>query len=225
MLARMSAPSHALRVLVTGLEPFGGSSVNPSMQAVLGLAADPPPDIVLCTEILPVSHARTPQAVRDAVARHRPDVVIATGEASGRAEVSVERVGINVNDFRIPDNDGTQPVDVSVIEGGPAAYFATLPIKAVTAALRAAGLPAGLSNTAGTHLCNHTLYLLGHLAATEYPGMRTGFLHLPALPEQAARHPGQPSMATATMVTALNVAIAAIRANATDLRVSEGATH
>jgi pyroglutamyl-peptidase len=159
------------------------------------------------------------------VARHRPDVVIATGEASGRAEVSVERVGINVNDFRIPDNDGAQPVDVPVIEGGPAAYFPTIPVKAVAAALRAAGVPANVSNTAGTHLCNHTLYLLGHLAATEYPDMRIGFLHVPGLPEQAARHPGQPSMATATMVTALRAAIAAIVANATDLRVTEGATH
>jgi pyroglutamyl-peptidase len=214
-----------LRVLVTGFEPFGGEPVNPSMQAVLGLAADPPPGIVLCTEILPVSQVRTPPALRAAVARDRPDVVIATGEASGRAEVSVERVGINVDDFRIADNDGLQPVDVPAVEGGPAAYFATIPVKAVTAALRAAGVPAHVSNTAGTHLCNHTLYLLGHLAATEYPGMRVGFLHLPALPEQAARHPGQPSMATATMVTALRAAIAAIVANPVDLRVTEGATH
>ena len=203
--------TNTLRVLVTGFEPFGGESVNPSMQAVLSLAANPPADVVLCTEILPVSHARTPQALRAAVARHRPDVVIATGEASGRAEISVERVGINVNDFRIADNDGTQPADVPVIEGGPAAYFATIPVKAVAAALRAAGVPVNVSNTAGTHLCNHTLYLLGHLAATEYPGMRSGFLHLPRLPEQAARHPGQPSMATATMVTALRTAIATVR--------------
>jgi pyroglutamyl-peptidase len=217
--------NNTLRVLVTGFEPFGGEPVNPSMQAVLGLAAEPPPDVVLCTEILPVSQVRTPPALRAAVARHRPDVVIATGEASGRAEVSVERIGINVNDFRIPDNDGLQPVDVPVVEGGPAAYFATIPVKAVMAALRTAGVPAQVSNTAGTHLCNHTLYLLGHLAATEYPGMRVGFLHVPGLPEQAARHPGQPSMATATMVTALRAAIAAIRANTADLSVSAGTTH
>jgi pyroglutamyl-peptidase len=224
-MLRGMANTNTLHVLVTGFEPFGGEPVNPSMQAALALAAEPPPDIVLSTEILPVSQVRTPQALRAAVARHRPDVVIATGEASGRAEVSVERVGINVNDFRIPDNDGAQPVDVPVIAGGPAAYFATIPIKAVTAALRAAGVPVHVSNTAGTHLCNHTLYLLGHLAATEYPGMRVGFLHLPGLPEQAARHPGQPSMATATMVTALKAAIAAIVAGGADLRATEGATH
>ncbi len=217
--------TNTLRVLVTGFEPFGGEPVNPSMQAVLGLAADPPPGVVLCTEILPVSQTRTPTALRAAVARHRPDVVIATGEASGRAEVSVERVGINVNDFRIPDNDGLQPVDVPVVEGGPAAYFATIPVKAVMAALRTAGVPVHVSNTAGTHLCNHTLYLLGHLAATEYSGMRVGFLHVPGLPEQAARHPGQPSMATATMVTALRAAVAAIRANTVDLSITAGAMH
>jgi pyroglutamyl-peptidase len=221
----MSTTRTPLHVLVTGFEPFGDEPVNPSMQAVLGLAAEPPPGVVLRTEILPVSFGRTGQALRAALARHRPDVVIATGQAGGRPEISVERVGINVNDFRIPDNDGAQPVDVPVVEAGPAAYFATLPVKAVVAALRAAGRPASLSNTAGTHLCNHTLYLLGHLEATEYPGMRFGFLHLPWLPEQITRNPGQPSMAAATVVAALRTAIATIAATSADLRVAEGTLH
>lgn len=204
-----------LRLLVTGFEPFGGESVNPSMQAVLGLAAEPPPGILLHTEILPVSHRRTPPALRDAVARHLPDVVIATGQAGGRAELSVERIGINVNDFAIPDNDGAQPAEVAVIAGGPAAYFSSLPVKAIAAALRQAGVPAQVSNTAGTHLCNQTLYLLCHLAATEYPAMRCGFLHMPFLPGQVIRHPGQPSMTTATLVAALRAAIRAIAADQT----------
>jgi pyroglutamyl-peptidase len=207
--------SGALIVLVTGFEPFGGEPVNPSMQAVLGLAADPPPYIVLHTEILPVSHRRTPQVLRAAVARCRPDVVIATGEAGERAEVAVERIGINLVDFRIADNDGDRPVEVPVVADGPAAYFSTLPVQAVVAALKAAGVPATLSTCAGTHLCNHTLYLLGHLAATACPGMRIGFLHLPFLPEQAVRHPGQPSMAVPLLVAALKAAIAAIPANGT----------
>ena len=200
------------RVLVTGFEPFGGETVNPSMQAVLALAADPPPGVLLRTAILPVSLRRTGPALRAALARHRPDLVIATGQAGGRADVSVERLGINVNDFRIPDNDGARPVDLPVIAGGPAAYFATIPVRAVVAALDAAGVPASLSNPAGTHLCNHTLYLLGHLAATTHPGLRAGFLHLPWLPEQVVRHPGQPSLATATLVLALKVAIGAVLA-------------
>ena len=221
----MSTSRDAPVFLVTGFEPFGGEDVNPSMQAVLGLAADPPAGVVLCTAILPVSHARTPPALLAAVARHLPDVVIATGQAGGRAEISVERIGINVNDFRIADNDGAQPFDVPVVAGGPAAYFATIPVKAVAAALRDAGVPAHVSNTAGTHLCNHVLYLLGHLAATAHPGMRCGFLHLPGLPEQAVRHPGQPSMEVATMVRALRAAIVAVRDTRADLPVAEGATH
>jgi pyroglutamyl-peptidase len=217
----MSPEPPLCRILVTGFEPFGGEKVNPSMQAVLALAADPPPGIVLCNEILPVSLRRMPPALRAAVARHRPDVVIATGQAGGRAEVSVERIGINVDDFRIPDNDGAQPADEPVIAGGPAAYFATIPVPAVVAALRQADVPASVSNTAGTHLCNHALYLLGHLAATGYPAMRSGFLHLPFLPEQVVCHPGQPSMAVATAVAALRAAITAVTTGAAVLRVAE----
>ncbi len=212
----MSPARHFPRILVTGFEPFGGEPVNPSMLAVLGLAADPPPGIVLHSAILPVSLRRTPPALLEAVARYRPDVVIATGQAGGRAEVSVERIGINVTDFRVPDNDGAQPGDGPVLAGGPAAYFATIPVQAVAAALQQAGVPASVSNSAGTHLCNHTLYLLGHLAATGYPAMRGGLLHLPYLPEQVARHPGQPSMALAMQVAALRAAIGAIRTVGTE---------
>ncbi|CAH2605063.1 Pyrrolidone-carboxylate peptidase 1 [Rhodovastum atsumiense] len=212
-------------VLVTGFEPFGGEAVNPSMAAVQGLAAAPPPGVALHTLILPVSLARTGPALRAAIAGLRPDVVIATGQAGGRAEISVERVAINVNDFRVPDNDGAQPTDAPVVATGPAAYFATIPVKSVVARLHASGIPAQLSNSAGTHLCNHTLYLLGHLAATEQPGLRGGFLHLPWLPEQVVRHPGQPSMGLPTLVLALKTAITAACETADDLRVAMGATH
>ncbi len=218
----MSNGSALPRILVTGFEPFGGESVNPSMQAVLGLAADPPPGIVLLTEILPVSLRRAPPALREAVARQRPGVVVAIGQAGGRAEVSVERVGINVSDFRIPDNDGAQPVDEPVIAGGPAAYFATLPVKAMVQALRAAGVPASVSNSAGTHLCNQVLYLLGHLTATTYPDMRCGFLHVPFLPEQVVHHPGQPSMATATLVAGLKAAIGELQTHLHRAPIGEG---
>ena len=211
----MRQAADRLRLLLTGFEPFGGEPVNPSMQAVLALAAGPPPGLLLHTEILPVSHRRAPPALLAALARHRPDVVIATGQAGGRADISVERIGINLADFAIPDNDGARPEERPVVAGGPAAYFSTLPVTALAAALREAGVPASVSNSAGTHLCNQTLYLLCHLAATEYPGMRCGFLHLPFLPEQVARHPGQPSMAAATLVAALHAAIRAIAADQT----------
>lgn len=219
-----SAPS-PMRFLLTGFEPFGGEPVNPSMQAALAVGAAPPPGVELAVEILPVSHRRTPEAIRAAVERHRPDVVLALGQAGGRADVCVERIGINLNDFRIPDNDGAQPADVPVIAGGPAAYFATIPVKRVAAAIQAAGVPARVSNTAGTHLCNHTLYLLGHLAATERPGMRAGFIHVPWLPEQVVRNPGQPSMSVATLVVALRTAIVTIAKNGTDISIPAGALH
>ena len=162
-------------------------------------------------------------ALHDAVRRHRPDVLIATGLAGGRADISVERVTINVDDARIPDNDGVQLIDAPVVAGGPAAYFSTLPIKAITAAIRAAGVPAQVSQTAGTFLCNHIFYRACHLAATEAPTMRAGFLHLPWLPEQAIEHPGAPSMALGDLLTALRAAIAATRDTMQDLTVAAGA--
>jgi pyroglutamyl-peptidase len=198
-------------VLVAGFEPFGGEPVNPSMAAVQALAADPPPGVALHTLVLPVSFERTGRALRAAVARHRPQIVIATGQAGGRPEISVERIGINLTDFDVADNDGARVSDTPVVAGGPAAYFAPMPVKRVVTALHAAGVPAHVSNSAGTHLCNHVLYLLGHLAATGHAGLRAGFLHLPWLPEQAARHAGQPGMAPATLLAALHAAIAVLR--------------
>jgi pyroglutamyl-peptidase len=197
-------------VLVTGFEPFGGEAVNPSMAAVRALAGNAPPGVTLHTAILPVSFRRTGPALRAAVARCRPDIVIATGQAGGRPDISVERIAINITAFGVADNDGTLVADAAVIEGGPAAYSATMPVTAVVAALHAAGVPAQVSHNAGTHLCNHVLYLLGHLAATECPGLCAGFLHLPFLPEQAARHAGQPGMALATLLAALHATVEAL---------------
>jgi pyroglutamyl-peptidase len=213
-----------LTVLFTGFEPFGGSADNPSARAVLALAAaEPPAGTRIASEVLPVRYGHAGIALSDAVRRHRPDVLIATGLAGGRAEISVERVAINVDDARIPDNEGMQRIDTPVVAGGPAAYFSTLPIKAIAAAIRAAGVPAQVSQTAGTFLCNHVFYRACHLAATEAPGMRAGFLHLPWLPEQAAEHPGAPSVAFADVLTALRAAIAATRDTTQDLAVAAGA--
>src|SRR5882724_8683356 len=148
-----------LTVLLAGFEPFDGAADNPSARAVLALVAEAPPaGTRLVAEVLPVRYARTGAALYDAVRRHRPDVLIATGLAGGRAEISVERVAINVDDARIADNDGERRTDEPVIAVGPAAYFSTLPIKSIAAAIRAAGVPAQVSQTAGTFLCNHVFY-------------------------------------------------------------------
>src|SRR6266436_4376750 len=176
-----------MKALVTGFEPFGGDSVNPALEAVLRL----PPRLdalEIATASLPSAFGRALAALEDALVATRPDIVLCVGQAGGRTELSLERVAVNVDDARIPDNDGQQPIDRPVVAGGPAAYFANLPIKAAAAALREAGLPAIVSNTAGTFVCNHVFYGLMHLAATRFPDLRGGFLHVPYLPSQAARH-------------------------------------
>ena len=212
-----------LTILLTGFEPFDGDTVNPSAEAVKTLAASPVPGVRLVTAIMPCVFATVRAALRAEVLRHRPDAVIAVGQAGGRAEMSVERVAINVIDARIPDNAGEQPVDAPVAEDGPAAYFATLPIKAMAGRMRAAGVPVHVSQTAGTFVCNHIFYDLCDLAATEFPGLRGGFIHVPLLPAQAARCPDKPSMAEETVVAGLRAAVETVRDVTEDIRVAEGA--
>ena len=214
-----------IKILLTGFEPFGGDAINPSLCAVEALALAPPDGTQLATAILPVAHGTLDAALDIAIARARPDVVLACGLAGSRAELSVERVAINIDDARIPYNDGAQPVDQPVVPGGPAAYFATVPIKAMVHAMRAAGVPAAISQTAGTFGCNHVFYRACHQAAIRHHGMRVGFIHMPALPDMVATRPGQPSMSLATIIAGLTAAIIAVRDTTTDLRVAEGATH
>jgi pyroglutamyl-peptidase len=209
-----------ITILLTGFEPFDGAAENPSRLAVLAVAEGPHPvGTRIVAEILPVSFADAGAALAEAIRRHRPDVLIATGLAGGRTEMSVKRVAINVDDARIADNDGVFRHDSPVIAEGPAAYFSTLPIKAISAAIRAEGVPAQVSQTAGTFLCNHIFYHACHLAATEHT-MRAGFVHMPWLPELAG---GEPSLTLSAIVTALRAAIAATRDNERDLAVAAGA--
>lgn len=195
-------------VLLTGFTPFDGARINPSWEAVRRLAARAPEGF-RAVEI-PTTFAGAIGALEDAVAEHRPDWVICTGLAAGRAAITPERVAINVNDARIPDNDGTQPVDTPVVPDGPAAYFSTLPIKACVTALRAAGVPANVSNTAGTFVCNNLFYGLMHLIATRYPGMRGGFVHVPYAPEQVPDG-NSPSMPIEETSRALGIIAATCR--------------
>jgi pyroglutamyl-peptidase len=210
-------------VLLTGFEPFDGATDNPSLRLVRALAAAPPADVRLCAAVLPVTYAAAGRVLRAAIAESSPDLVLGTGLAGGRAELCVERVAINIDDARITDNAGVQRIDVPVVPGGPAAYLSALPIKAMVSAIRRAGVPARVSQTAGTFLCNHVFYLASHIAATEFPGLPVGFIHVPWLPEQVADRPGEPSMALDTLVTGLRAAIAAATSAGIDLRVAEGA--
>jgi pyroglutamyl-peptidase len=210
-----------MKALVTGFEPFDRDRVNPSLESLRRL----PPrlgalDIATCA--LPVVYGAALPVLREAIAAASPDIVLSVGLAGGRAELSLERVAINIDDARIPDNDGNRPIDRPVVAGGPAAYFATLPIKAAVAALREAGLPAAVSNTAGTFVCNHVFYGLMHEAEHAEKPFRAGFLHVPYLPSQAARQPSAPSMALEQIVEGIEIILAIAAARIDDLAVSEG---
>jgi pyroglutamyl-peptidase len=195
-----------MKALVTGFEPFGGEEINPAQRAVERLAGRLG-EVEIVTRILPVAFARALPLLEAAIVETAPAIVLCLGEAGGRSQLSLERVAINLDDARIPDNDGRQPIDCPVAAGGPAAYFAGLSIKPAAAALRDAGLPAAISESAGTFVCNHVFYGLLHFAATCRPAPLCGFLHLPYLPEQAARHPGAPSMALADILRGVAIVL------------------
>lgn len=212
------------RVLVTGFEPFGGAAVNPSWQAAELVAAAPPDGLDVTAVQLPCVFGESIAALRRAVAEVKPELVVCLGQAGGRTGVTVERVAVNVDDARIPDNAGAQPIDEPVVADGPAAYFSTLPVKACVAAMRGAGVPAALSNTAGTFVCNHVAYGLAHLLATELPGVRGGFAHVPWTPEQVVDGT-EPSLSADVVADGVRALLVAAATTRDDLRVTEGATH
>ena len=166
-----------MEILVTGFEPFGGESVNPSWEAVRLLPGEIGGARVrrLC---LPVAGERALGMIRTALCEHPADLVVSVGQAGGRYGVTPERVALNLDDYRIPDNDGLQPVDVPIEPEGAAALFSTLPVKAMVQAIREAGYPSSLSDSAGTYVCNHVMYGVLSLLAREYPGAKGGFIHV-----------------------------------------------
>ena len=213
-------------VLLTGFDPFGGDAVNPSWLAVERLRGEILAGHRIETAQLPTAFERAPRALRAAIRRHRPALVLCIGQAGGRSAISFERVAINVIDARIPDNDGTQPVDAPVAKGGPVAYFSTLPIKSLSAALLAAGIPAEISQTAGTFVCNQVFYaLMRSLARLPTPRPRGGFVHVPFVPEQTGGRRDVPSMPLDTIVAGLRIAIETAMRTKRDLRTFGGATH
>jgi len=212
-------------VLVTGFEPFEGAALNPSREVARMLDGETIAGHAIVGAVLPVSFGDAPGALASLVARHAPVLVIATGQAGGRASLTLERVAINLADARTVDNAGVRPVDVAVVDGAPAAYFSDLPLKAMREAMRAAGAPAELSLSAGSFVCNQVFYLLCHERATQAMSMRCGFLHLPWLPAQVLDQPAQPSMDLETMVAGVRAAIACALTTTSDLAVGTGPTH
>lgn len=210
-------------VLLTGFEPFNNETINPAWEAVRALEGWAEHGFAVEVLQLPCVFGEANRVMGEALDRLKPDVVIAVGQAGGRMDMSVERVAINVDDAPIADNALRQLVDETIVANGPAAYFSTLPIKSIVAALRQAGLPASVSQTAGTFVCNHVFYGLMHRTA----GMpvRAGFIHIPYLPQQAAAHPGTASMALADMVKGLKIAVDVAVNAVEDTRASGGQTH
>lgn len=212
-------------VLVTAFEPFGGESLNPSWEAVHALDGKTLGGARIVARQLPVVFSDVLGVLYAAMDEVQPDLILSVGQAGGRSDITLERIGINVDDARIPDNAGQQPVDEPIVADGPAGYFSTLPIKAIVAALREAGIPASVSQTAGTFTCNRVMYGLLHRLHTQGNRVRGGFVHIPYLPEQAARHPGAPSMARNNVMQALEIAIRVSLETEADLKVVGGATH
>jgi len=207
------------RVLVTGFEPFAGQRVNPSQLAVEKLSGRTIAGRRIETAILPCVFADAPAALRRALRRYQPELVICVGEAGGREAITIERVAINVDDARIADNAGAQPIDRAIVRRGPAAYWSTLPIKAIVAALARRKIPAAVSQTAGTFVCNHVFYGLMRTLSRR-PGVRGGFIHVPYV-----RGQGVPSLPIATIVAGLELAISTALTTKRDVPARGGAEH
>lgn len=223
----MTRTTRTPTILLTGFEPFDTDPVNPSWEIAKALNGEHIAGGVVRSVQLPCAFGASMHQLSAALREHQPQLVICLGLAGGRSEITPERVAINVDDARIPDNADAQPVDAPVVPGAPSAYFSTLPIKAMVQAVRDAGVPAAVSNTAGTFVCNHIFYALMHQLAQpgNASGVRGGFVHVPALPEQVTGKPGMPSMALATQVAGMRAAIAAAMTTHKDLHVNAGQLH
>ena len=211
--------------LVTGFDPFGGEATNPSYEIARALDGEIIAGHRVVGAELPTEFARSLPALDGLLRKHRPALMIALGQAGGRSGISLERVAVNLIDARIPDNAGAQPVDVHIVENAANAYFSTLPVKAMLAALRAANIPAELSQTAGSFVCNQVFYGLMHRLARARRPVRGGFIHVPFLPEQAQKYPGTASMQLDTMIAALRLCLQIALTTKNDLHYAAGTTH
>ncbi|MGA9173759.1 MAG: pyroglutamyl-peptidase I [Thermoactinomyces sp.] len=208
-------------VLLTGFDPFDGETINPSYEAAKRLHGKTIKGFKVIAEEMPTVFDRSIKQLYQLIDLHQPGIVICTGQAGGRDSVSIERVAININDARIPDNDGQQPIDTPILEDGPVAYWSSLPIKEIVKKIKEDGIPAHVSHTAGTFVCNHVFYGLMHRLQGE-KGVRGGFIHIPFLPEQAVHHPGQPSMHLDDITRAFELAIEATIQTEDDIRETGG---
>nr|WP_194718695.1 pyroglutamyl-peptidase I [Pseudomonas typographi] len=210
---------------MAAFEPFNGEALNPSWEAIKTLQGYTAiPGLRIACQPLPCVFERALQVLEHALAALRPSVVIVVGQAGGRPDITLERVAINLDDAPMVDNAGQQPIDTPVIDGAPAAYFTTLPVKAIAQALHENGIPASLSYSAGSYVCNHVFYGLMHVLRHR-PRVRAGFVHVPYTPAQAAYYPGAPSMATTQVADAMVITVKAALDDLQHLPLPTGASH
>ena len=214
-----------MKILVTGFDPFGGEKVNPALEAVKSLPSEIHGAEIHWVEI-PTVFYQSAKVLEAEIERYQPDAVLCIGQAGGRASLTPERVAINQDDARIPDNQGNQPIDTPIRLDGQAAYFSTLPIKAMVQAIKEEGLPATVSNTAGTFVCNHLMYQALYLADKKFPNMRAGFMHIPYMTEQVINKSNTASMNLTDIVRGIEAAIGAIvDYKDKDIKLVGGTTH
>lgn len=196
-----------MNILLTGFEPFGGEAVNAAWAAVRPLDGTTIGTAQVHALEIPTVRFKSLDAVTKGIQRFDPEIIICVGQAGGRSDITLERVAINCDDYLSPDNGGNTPIDEPVIAGGPAAYFSTLPIRHIVEALKAQKIPAAISNTAGTFVCNHVFYGLMDWLARDQKKRLGGFIHVPYLPEQAEKYQNQPSLPLDAITTSLKIAI------------------
>ena len=206
-----------MKILVTGFDPFGGEPINPAIESVKKL-----PDNIAGAEIIkleiPTVRKKSLEKIEKAINEHNPDVILSIGQAGGRFDISIERIGINLDDFRIPDNEGNQIIDEPIFPDGENSYFVKLPVKAMVQNVQKNNIPASVSYTAGTFVCNHVLYGVMYLIEKKYKGKKSGFIHIPFLPQQVIDKRNMPSMELNTIVKGLTAAIEAIVKNNEDIK-------
>lgn len=210
-----------MKILITGFDPFGGESINPALEAVKKL-----PTTILNSEVIkieiPTVFEKSLKKIEENIIKHNPDVVISVGQAGGRFGITPERVAINIDDARIKDNEGNQPIDIKIFEDGENAYFSNLPIKAMVKEMTDNGIPASVSNTAGTFVCNHVMYGILYLIDKKYPNMKGGFIHVPYIPSQVVTKPNNPSMSIDDIAKGLELCIKAVIENSSDIKTVGG---
>lgn len=214
-----------MKLLLTAFDPFGGEPINPALEAVK-LVSDKVGGVNIVKLTVPTVFGKSVKTVAAAIEKEKPDAVLCIGQAGGRFDLTPERVAINCDDARIPDNEKNQPIDKTIFEDGESAYFSTLPVKAMVQYIRKEGLPASVSNTAGTFVCNHLMYGVLYTLAKHYPKVRGGFMHVPFVPSQVVNRPSPaPAMAINDIAKGIEAAIRAIEEHPNDIFAVEGHTH